>query len=493
MLACKKKGPALKKKKEEDRLLNVGDLYKQLRRCQRYLGVRPQTKQVCAPDPALSWPQQEEFRVRQLKEARIDLDPLNVRTPTQYQFDHQTVLISIDVEAYERAHNLITEIGVSTLDTLDLVGIPPGAGGLNWIDQIRSRHFRIKGREHLVNRDFCPGNPDAFQFGKSEFIDLTEAAETVDACFKWPFSAGFKHAGLKDPWADTPNEEFTSQQRRHPPEFGGLNIGPSNKEQNDANMAAVASVLKDQGAPATIQHGGPTKQPQNNLEAVQHGPKERNILLVGHAIGGDLDFLKEIGSKIFSSARGTYPIAAMDMMGTGEGASNILASILEALDTGNLYRVVKKETQTRNLKSILSDLGRPFPFPHNGGNDARYTLEALVAMTVKARLEDDKAKPEEQLRMAQNFGADEWNKITTKGAPPQLGPAQTQAISAPMNPLVTTTKPKKEDLDDFEAAIFASSGSEASPPRETDRSLVALAERMRLEDDGDIPRMLFTR
>lgn len=491
MLAGKKKGAAAKKKKEEDRLLNVGDLYKQLRRCQRYLGLRPRTGQIREPDPTLSWIQQEDFRVRQLKEARIVLDPLDVRSPTQYPFDQETVFISIDVEAYERAHNLITEIGVSTLDTLDLVGIPPGTGGVNWIDQIRSRHFRIKGREHLVNQDFCPGNPDAFQFGNSEFIDLSEAAEKVDSCFKWPFSAEFKHAGLKDPWANNPNEGSTRQMPHS--EFGGINIGPSNKEQDDANMAAVASVLQGQGDPAAIQQAiDLNKTARDNLEAMRHGPKERNILVVGHAIRGDLEFLKEIGSKIFGPARGTYPIAAMEMMGTGEGAAHVLASVLEALDTGDLYRVVKKETQNRNLKSILGDLGRPCLYLHNGGNDARYTLEALVAMTVKARLEDDEVHLKDQVKMSQEFGADEWNKTVAEAAPPHPSPAQALSATTTNQP-TSVTKPKKEDLDDFEAAMFASSGSEASPPRQTDKNLVALAERMRFEDDGDIPKSVFTK
>ncbi|KEF58540.1 uncharacterized protein A1O9_06466 [Exophiala aquamarina CBS 119918] len=498
MVASKKKGAAIKKKKEADRLLNVGDLYKQLRRCQRYLGLRPRTGRLVEPDPILSWYQQEDFRVRQLKEARIILDPLDVRAPTQYPFDKETVLISIDVEAYERAHNLITEIGVSTLDTLDLVGVPPGPGGVNWIDQIRSRHFRIKGREHLVNRDFCPGNPDAFQFGDSEFIDLSEAAAKVDACFQWPFSAEFKHAGLKDPWANNIGEG-SAPQTLQTSVFGGLNIVPSNKEQDDANRAAVASVLPGPGDPVAIQRAiDLEKAVRDNLEATRHGPKERNILIVGHAIGGDLEFLKEIGSKIFTPTRGTYPIAAMDMMGTGEGAAKILASILEALDTGSLYRIVKRETQTRNLKSILSDLGRPSLHLHNGGNDARYTLEALVAMAVKARLEDDRVPQKGQFRLAQDFGADEWNKTVAEVAHPSSAqvPAPGPAVSTSSQPVTTmagSTKSKKEDLDEFEAAILASSGSEASLPRQTDKNLIALAERIRFEDDGEVPKSVFAK
>lgn len=465
MIATKKKGAATKKK-EENRLLNVGDISKQLRRCQRYLGLRPRAGQVHEPDPGLSWYEQEDFRAKQLKEARIILDPLDVNTPNQYPFEKDPVLISIDVEAYERAHNLITEIGISTLDTLDLVGIAPGLGGVNWVNQIRSRHFRIKGREHLVNRDFCPGNPDAFQFGTSEFIDLSEVAEKVDGCFKWPFSVRFKHAGLVDPWATTSLEpkngnidEASTRGVATDSEFGGVNIGPSNDEQDEANRAAVDSVLNGQGDPISIKRAIElSKKSRTNRETLQRGSKDRNILIVGHAIGGDLDFLRDIGSKIFSPSRASYPIAAMDGIVTGQGDANVLASILEALDTGSLYRILKKETQNRNLASILRDLDRPCHFMHNGGNDARYTLEALVAMTVKARLEDDEAQQKDQETMGQ-ARANEWNDETVAKVQDEAGhPSPGQAVFATSLPIMK--KSKNEDLDDHEAALFASSGSE---------------------------------
>lgn len=496
MIASKKKGTAIKKKGEQDRLLNVGDLHKQFRRCQRYLGLRPRIGRVRDPDPALSWFEQEDFRVRQLKEARIILDPLDVHNPNLYPFDQETVLISFDVEAYERAHNLITEIGVSTLDTLDLVGLPPGIGGANWINQIRSRHFRIKGREHLVNRDFCPGNPDAFQFGRSEFIDLSEAAEQVDSCFKWPFSVQFKHASLVDPWTLPANDgdagTASSHQLINNSHFGGVGIGPSNQEQEEANIAAVESVLNGQGDSAAIQRAiEMSKASQPSLEeTLQRGPKNRNILIVGHAVAADLKFLKEIGSKIFSFSRATYPVAAMDMMGTGEGDANVLASILEALDTGPLYRILKKETQNRNLASILGDLGRPCLFMHNGGNDARYTLEALVAMVVKSRLLDDEVPMQGQ---ATQDRTDEWvSETTTKGQDDEHDEKARsntgQAVFATSLP--RTTKPKKEDLDAFEAAICASSDSEASPPRQIDHNITSLLGKMKFEDGGD-PKGLF--
>ena len=503
LLANKKKGTVGKKKKEEDRLLTIRDWYGQLRRTQRYLGLRPKSSKIKTPDPSLPWAEQEAFRLQQLKDARIVLQPLDVDKAAPHPFEKEPVIISIDVESYEKAHHIITEIGVSTLDTLDLVNVPPGPNGKNWISQIRSRHFRIKGREHLINRDFCIGNPDHFQFGDSEFIELTHAPAEVDRCFEWPFSVQYKHAGLIDMWSTQPAspvaETGPNGERSLSTDFGGLNTGPTNVEQQEANKAATTNVLRGIGDGEAIQRAVDLAEAsQVDPETIQRGPRERNILLLGQDIRSDLDYLKSLGSKIFTPSRATYPIAAMEMMGTGDGPAKALASIVEALDTAPLYRVLKKETQNRSLTSIMSDLGLLCYFPHNGGNDARYTLEALLAMVVKARLEDDETQKEDeddQKAMASTWdGKDPASNTKVDPSKQGSGEREQRPSTPPQNNenlcqstqgggVFATSLPvvNKEDLDDFEAAMFASSGSEASPPRQQDKNIVALAERLRMD------------
>jgi len=234
---------------------------------------------------------------------------------------------------------------------------------------------------------------------------------------------------------------------------------------------------------------------RQDLEVLQPGPKNRQILMLGHDIQGDLEYLKSLGSKIFTASRGTYPIAAMEMMGTGEGHAQTLASIIEALDTAPLYRVLKQETQNRSLGSILKDLGLPCYALHNGGNDARYTLEALIAMVVKARLEDDEVgKKEDQTREC----SDGWGQHDTTSnvdGPSDAAGSKGRAPSTPRQShrargVFATGLPTKEDLDDYERAILASSGSEASPQRQQDQDIVHLAERLRMnpEVDDEEPR-----
>ncbi len=394
--ASKKKSTVAKKTKPEDPLLPNTNWYAQLRRAQRYMGLRPKSGKVSAPDPSLSWADQENFRLDQLKKEHIVLDPFDANESAPHPFEKEPVIISIDVESYERNHDLITEIGVSTLDTLDLVDIPPGLHGRNWAVQIRSRHFRIRGRENLVNRDFCVGNPNSFYFGTSEFVELSDAPNKVDKCFEWPFSVQYKHPGSQESshGGSANLDTKAPEDRAISTRFGGVTTGPTNSEQNYANKAAVASILEEIGDEDAIKHAlDLNRSSSRDPEELQRGPKDRNVLLLGHDIISDLEYMKILGSKIFSSARGTYPAPAMELAtGNDPDSAKTLASIVEALDTALLYRELKNEPQNRGLGSILEDLDLPSYGLHNAGNDARYTMEALLATAVQARLKDDEAQ-----------------------------------------------------------------------------------------------------
>jgi hypothetical protein len=120
---------------------------------------------------------------------------------TPFNFDQAVVFICVDVESHERAHHKITEIGLATLDTRDLVGVVPGYDGEEWRKQIKARHFRINEHRHLVNHEFVQGHPDGFDFGESTFVQLKEAPAHVAACFQPPFGAHI---------SNTPEDEISS-------------------------------------------------------------------------------------------------------------------------------------------------------------------------------------------------------------------------------------------------------------------------------------------
>lgn len=57
-----------------------------------------------------------------------------------------------------------------------------------------------------------------------------------------------------------------------------------------------------------------------------------------------------------------------------------------------MWRYLKREANPRNLGSILAELGITGWNLHNAGNDAVYTLQAMVAIAIKHIEEKNKDK-----------------------------------------------------------------------------------------------------
>ncbi|KAI4671084.1 uncharacterized protein J4E88_009482 [Alternaria novae-zelandiae] len=267
--AQKAKNKANKAKKQQERLGKNKSMTDQFKRASRYLGLRDSIQ-----NPSLS-----------------TLSPaVDPSQPAPFPFDQSVVFVCVDVESYERAHHKITEVGVATLDTRELVGVPPGVDGEAWREKIRARHFRIKEHRHLVNSEFVAGHPDSFKFGHSTFISLKEAASHVAACFHAPFAA----------------------------------------ENGDDFLS----------------HFDPTEK--------------RNIVFLGHDTLGDVRYLQQLGYDPMK-----------------------VENILEAMDTATMYKVWRREQQPTSLGRIMNAFDVPAWFLHNAGNDAVYTVWAMLAICVK--------------------------------------------------------------------------------------------------------------
>lgn len=127
---------------------------------------------------------------------------INVQEAVPFPFDKNVVFVCVDIEAFEKNQNIITEVGIATLDPLDLVGVPPGLGGKNWFCKIRSRHFRIEEAKNHLNQQFVKGCPDKFHFGTSEFVKRADTSHRVASCFKEPFSRKLTEEEINASWAD---------------------------------------------------------------------------------------------------------------------------------------------------------------------------------------------------------------------------------------------------------------------------------------------------
>ncbi|KAG9194977.1 hypothetical protein G6011_00097 [Alternaria panax] len=267
--AQKAKSKASKQKRQEDRLVKNKSMQDQLKRAGRYLGVRGSVQ-----DPLTS----------------TNSPAIDPSMPAPFPFDQDVVFVCVDVESYERAHHKITEVGVATLDTRELVGVPPDENGAAWRKKIRARHFRINEYKHLRNTDFVTGYPDGFDFGESTFVPLKEAANHVAACFHAPF-------GAQD------GDDFLS-------------------------------------------HYDPAEK--------------RNIIFLGHDTIGDVRYLQQL---------------CYDPMK--------VENILEAMDTAIMYKVWNRDQQSTSLGKILLAFNIDGWKLHNAGNDAVYTVQAMLGICVK--------------------------------------------------------------------------------------------------------------
>ncbi|KAL8995335.1 MAG: hypothetical protein Q9169_004910 [Polycauliona sp. 2 TL-2023] len=341
--ATKQKSKGQRDRKKKERVGMKQGWCEQLKRAQCYLGVRPRTvPNMPNPMQDSSIPPRELERAMkryQLSKA-VELPELNVSEPAPFTFQDNVVFICVDVEAYEKDNRPITEIGISTLDTNDLVGLSPGDNGKDWMKKIRSRHFRIKETAHLHNSEYVAGCADRFEpeFGVSEWISFKEAPQVIASCFRPPYSRPAEHVN---------------------------------------------------GDVSTI------------LTKGTNVPK-RQLILVGHDIKMDIDYLRKLGYDV----------------------SN-LSNLIEALDTSDLYRAWKHQQNPTKLGTILMDMEMIGWNLHNAGNDAAYTLQALIGIvlasrqsslaTTQSQVASRNAAIEREARDRAKEEADEWAAADLEG------------------------------------------------------------------------------
>ncbi|KAK7744372.1 hypothetical protein SLS62_010227 [Diatrype stigma] len=156
IVGSKKKSPEAARMRKVERQKDHGRMTK---RVQRYLGLRARAAYAShSASAAADW---------------------NVEKPAPFITDSSVRFVSVDVEAYEKNADIVTEIGLSVLDTDDIMDIPPGEDGENWFSKIKTYHLRIAEYSYIVNREYVEGCPYMFRFGESEIVPLREVARRV--------------------------------------------------------------------------------------------------------------------------------------------------------------------------------------------------------------------------------------------------------------------------------------------------------------------------
>jgi DNA polymerase III alpha subunit (gram-positive type) len=92
----------------------------------------------------------------------------------------------------------------------------------------------------------------------------------------------------------------------------------------------------------------------------QYANETCDVVLVGHDIQSDIQYLSRVGFE-----------------------TNQLPGLIGNIDTQSIYRAYKDDGQSRSLGYVLSQLGIAYKNLHNAGNDAVYTLRAMTAIGVE--------------------------------------------------------------------------------------------------------------
>ena len=298
ILAGMNKKKSAHDKRKRDRVYLKRGFCASLKRTQCYLGIRTRGTADIAEYKVNPYHTHEESIAAQTAyeiAAGLRLPPLMHSSPPPYPFDKSVVFISVDIESYERDHNKITEIGIATLDTEYLNGVPPGESGVDWMGMIRSRHFRIAEYAHLVNRDFVAGCPNKFEnkFGAaSEWISIKEAPQVIASCFRHPFSA---------------HGQYTS----YPADLGAVRKGGSGSQY---------------------------------LPPLNPTAPKRNIVLVGHEIRSDIDYFRTIGYDVTNTPNLLEAVDTINLFKAfkhGSDTPSLGTMLLELKLTGwNLHNAV---------------------------------------------------------------------------------------------------------------------------------------------------------
>lgn len=293
----------------------------------------------------------------------MDLPPVNLLKAPPFDMEGEFIFVSVDVEWKDH----ITELGVSFLDTLDLVNLAPGEDGDNWSKRIKSHHLRTgeNCRHDLWKR--CSSCPKKFGFGQSEILSVNRLGARIDQLFSPPYG---HHVG------DIPEYKL----------------------------------------------------------------RRRSLILIGHGMAGDMTQLAKTGSKVFNG---------MDLPSP---------SITKVWDTNWLWRVMRRTTNARSLRDTLADLDVRLvpqaPF-HNGGNDAHYTMLALLRIVLIAAGSPtdwaQKAKPPELISWSTPpYGPGPDLAPTTRFAAPYTRPNWTPFVGPDMSPSVSSVPdlipPAESDL-----------------------------------------------
>lgn len=104
-----------------------------------------------------------------------------------------------------------------------------------------------------------------------------------------------------------------------------------------------------------------------STDCISDPEAKRNIIFVGHDVKQDIDYLKKLDVHLSE-----------------------IKEIKDVIDSSNMYQALRRAEHKTGLGNVLLRLDLVGCNLHNGGNDAVFTLQAMIATAIKAEVDKDR-------------------------------------------------------------------------------------------------------
>lgn len=262
------------------------------------------------------------------------------------------------------------------------------------------------------------GAADKFQFPPdgSEFVNLKDVSAAIESCFATPFCRSERS------WLNAELDLPSASSSAGLADDGGVRIchdgfgevismKPSRPHSGDDAIRTSdetdfeAHAVPNQGAVQENSFTNPKWESETLSVGFHEEPSQgisdtadrRKIVLVGQDLDTDIRYLRQIGIdlNLVALKAESGPQAALEPMAP--------SSKHRTLDTHSLWRAYAHEWDPKSLGSLLQTFGLVGWHLHNAGNDAVYTLWAMIAVVLQHTVErgDETAKKRREEKQRQ--------------------------------------------------------------------------------------------
>lgn len=113
--------------------------------------------------------------------------------------EKDVIFIAVDAEADETTGR-IWQLGLSFLDTRNIIDVTAGPGAQDWMPHVRTIHYLVAKEDNRlreftnINTRYSGGDPASFSLGQTRHVTLSQMKVEIRKLFEEPFDAMAKPA-----------------------------------------------------------------------------------------------------------------------------------------------------------------------------------------------------------------------------------------------------------------------------------------------------------